>query len=88
MKKVLVYGNRKADDIAWDASTPELEADAFLKLFNYLDEEWKVYSCEDLREAEQKLYDAAKAGDSQAAKKLVTRRKSYEYEEWHFMDVL
>jgi len=37
MTKVLVYGNRKSDDILIDASTPEKEAAAFLKLFNYLD---------------------------------------------------
>jgi hypothetical protein len=32
MNKVLVYGNRKSDDIGWDASTPALESAAFLTM--------------------------------------------------------
>lgn len=45
MQKVLVYENRKTDGpLIWDASSPELERDAFLGLFNYLDETWEVYS--------------------------------------------
>lgn len=87
MKKVLVYGNRKMDDISWDASTPVLEAAAFLHLFNYLDTTMEVYGCCPMTKLEQKLYDAAKQGDAQAAQRLVTLRQTAEYEEWHFMDV-
>lgn len=45
MQKVLVYENRKTDGpLIWDASSPELERGAYLGLFNYLDEDWRVYS--------------------------------------------
>ncbi len=44
VKKVLMYENRKIDPMVLDASTPELEQKAFLKLFNYLDENWEVYA--------------------------------------------
>jgi hypothetical protein len=42
--KVLVYGNRKSEEM-WDASTPEKEEAAFKALFKFLDEEWDCY-CE------------------------------------------
>jgi hypothetical protein len=87
LKKILLYENRKIDPEAFDASTPELENEAFLKLFKLLDEDWDVYSCEDLSEQHQTWYDAAKAGDPEAAKKLLKARRSYEYEEWQFVDV-
>lgn len=41
--QILIYGNRKAEDVFWDISTPELRAAAFLDLFKYLDEVWSVY---------------------------------------------
>lgn len=41
--KILIYGNRKQDPDMYDISTPEKEAAAYLKLFNYLDEHWQVY---------------------------------------------
>lgn len=43
MKQVLIYSNRKMSPVVWDASTPELEKQAFLFLFKYLDEEWQCY---------------------------------------------
>lgn len=85
--KVLIYGNRKQDDDIYDISTPEKEAAAFLRLFNTLDEEWQVYGG-NLGAKEQPLYDAAKKGDGAAAKRLLTMRKSYEYEEWHYGEVI
>jgi hypothetical protein len=86
MTKVLVYGNRKSDDILIDASTPEKEAAAFLKLFNYLDNEWQCYS--DMDGKQKILYGKAKAGDASAAFRLLSQRKSYEYEEWHIADLI
>jgi len=41
--KVLIYGNRKQDDMMWDASTPEKEKAALRQLFECLDESWQVY---------------------------------------------
>lgn len=42
--RVLVYGNRKQDDVIYDVSTPEKEEAAFRTLFKLFDEEWQVYS--------------------------------------------
>jgi hypothetical protein len=88
MKKILLYGNRKSDTYAFDASTPELEATSFLMLFNILDKDWQVYSCGDLNSTHQQWYNKAKAGDAEAAKKLLKARRSYEYEEWQIVNVL
>lgn len=77
--KILVYGNRKSDDIYYDASTPEKEDIAYLALFKILDEEWEVYA--DLEEAHRPYYDAARGGDAKAAKKLMYLRRRYEYED-------
>lgn len=77
--KILVYGNRKADDTYYDVSTPGKENAAYLALFKILDEEWDVYV--ELETAHKPLYDAAKSGDAQAAKKLMYLRRRYEYEE-------
>lgn len=85
--KVLIYGNRKQDDEIYDVSTPEKEAATFLALFALLDEEWMVYEgC--MSAKEEPLYLAAKAGDAPSAKKLLTSRKTYEYEEWHYGEVI
>jgi hypothetical protein len=43
MKKVLVYQNRKIDDVIFDVSTPELEKIAKTKLFKILDKHWGVF---------------------------------------------
>lgn len=48
---VLIYENRKQDPDMYDISTPEKEAAAYLKLFNYLREDWQVYS--DIEEADE-----------------------------------
>jgi hypothetical protein len=85
MKKILLYGNRKSDDVAFDASTPELELAAFLKLFKILDKDWQCYSCGDLNANHKQWYNKAKAGDAEAA--LLTARRSYEYEEWYMVNV-
>ena len=87
MTKVLVCGNRKSDDIIIDVSTPEKELAAFLKLFKYLDEEWSCYCDLDTAVQEQR-YERAKAGDAIAAKALLRSRQSYEYEEWHFANII
>jgi hypothetical protein len=87
--KVLVYGNRKQDDDLYDISTPEKEDAAFLLLFKTLDEDWGVYTDLNLRERE--LHQQAKAGDGKAAKKLMSGRQRYEYENFridHVQDPL
>lgn len=43
MQKILVYNNRKIDDMSWDVSTPAKETRAFKELFTMLDRDWKVY---------------------------------------------
>ena len=53
--KILVYGNRKIDDIYWDASTPEKERAALRCLFNYLKDSWKSYGS--LENADKLLAD-------------------------------
>ena len=50
-----------------------------------LDEEWMAYQAGELTEAEEVLYFKADQGDSVAAKKLLTLRKNYEYEEWEIV---
>jgi len=120
VKRLLVYGNRKCDPTYWDASTPELEAGAFLALFKILDEDWHVYAnlteepyqpsppkdhpegcmCEECKvcrtykdrapkeaknnEKQLEAYKAAKAGDADAARRLLTARKDGEYEHFEF----
>lgn len=85
--KILQYGNRKMEPIAWDASTPELEAAAFLALFQYFDGDyWRMYTASPLSGRQKTLYDRAKGGDAGAAKKLLELRKTYEYEDWSLLD--
>jgi hypothetical protein len=123
VKRLLVYTNRKCDPIYWDASTPELEAGAFLALFKTIDESWRCYAslteapyqppfpkdhpegcmCEQCaacrtykdrapkegKENERQLeaYKLAKAGDADAARRLLTARKDHEYERFAFSTV-
>jgi hypothetical protein len=84
--KVLIYGNRKQDDEIYDISTPEKEAAAYLLLFRLLDEQWEVYC--DLPANQKSRYEKAKAGNADAAKRLLNARKDYEYEEFHFGEVI
>lgn len=58
--RVLVYENRKADPVCWDASTPEKKGAAVLCLFRHLDRDWEFYTGldeypKDLEEAKKKL---------------------------------
>lgn len=78
--KVLIYGNRKSPDQIFDASTPEKEAAAYKKIFEELDGYWCVY--DEVTGTQKRWYEAAKAGDAVAMKKLMTARKTYEYEEF------
>ncbi len=80
--EILIYGNRKQDDMMWDISTPEKKKAAFLLLFKYLKDEWGVYC--DMSVKDKELYDRAIEGDAFSAEKLLTRRKTYEYEEWNY----
>jgi hypothetical protein len=85
--KLLRYSNRKIDDRFWDISTPEKEQKAFLKLFREFDgPDWRMYEASPLTGAQKKLYQKAKDGDADAARKLLTLRKGYEYEEWSIVE--
>lgn len=92
--KILIYGNRKQDDMMWDISTPEQRAAAFLILFQYLRDEWNVYNYDywgsTLKEQayQKELYEKANKGDSKAAEILLKQRVKYEYEEWTTASVL
>jgi hypothetical protein len=84
--KVLIYGNRKEDDTIYDASTPEKEAAAYLRVFKELDEYWQCYG--DLTVKWKPVYEKAKAGDAEAAKRLMNDRKNYEYEGFRLDEVV
>jgi hypothetical protein len=84
--ELLIYGNRKQDDQIWDVSTPKKRREAFLALFKILRDDWQVYEGGDLRVSEQKLLLKAGLDDAEAAEKLLTGRRGYEYEEWHFAE--
>jgi hypothetical protein len=94
--RILLYSNRKVDPMAWDASTPEKKAAAFLALFEYLRDDWEVYA--DLQEPQpwdvdkpsrqRVLFQRAVAGDAEAAEALLTMRKKYEYEYWSLIDAV
>ena len=43
MKRVLIYSNRKIDNIVFDISTPAKKQKAMMKLFKMLDRDWNVY---------------------------------------------
>jgi len=87
--KVLMYGNRKMSPIAFDASTPELELKAFLRLFQYFDGDyWRMYKASPLTGKQKDWYEKAKYGaDGDSARKLLTARRTYEYEEWQLVEV-
>jgi hypothetical protein len=86
--RILQYGNRKMEPIAWDASTPELEAAAFLELFRYFNGDyWQMYVASPPTPKQKRLYERAKGGDAGAARKLLEMRKDYEYEDWKLVEV-
>jgi len=84
MKKVFLLDTKHVL-VLFDASTPLLEDEAYLKAFNYLDEEESYLN---LNTKEQKaLYKKAKKGDKTAAKILITLRQDYEYEHFSCLEV-
>lgn len=85
MKKILLYENRKVDPVAWDASTPELKKNAFLQLFRLLDEDWQLFT--ELADMQSKVYEDARNGDAQAARKVLNYHKGYEYCNWQMLEV-
>lgn len=84
--KVLIYGNRKQDDTLYDISTPEKESAAYLAVFKELDGYWQVY--DDAKTVTSNDYKDAKNGDGQAAKRLMTKRRGYEYENFTIAEVV
>ena len=94
--KVLIYDNRKIDPLVIDASTEEAELAAFMALFQYLKEEWDVYSdLEDIGDkaafhirAQAAMYRKAVGGCALSVKRLLTARRTYEYEGWSLHDVI
>ena len=80
MKQILVFYN-KHGNCYFDASTPELEREAFLKAFKVGCDEC-FYDEIRGRHAHVKFYSAARRGDYDAAKTLLSLRRDYEYEGW------
>lgn len=81
--QVLVYGNRKEPDTQYFFETQEQKEEVFLKLFKYLKNTWKVYDKDSMSPHQYSLYEGALKGDGEAAIRLLTARKTYEYECWH-----
>jgi hypothetical protein len=79
--KILTYSNRKFEPIYYRADTQERELLAYHILFQMLDENWQVYGNATLSTLSKKLYDEAKAGNKESAKRLLRLRRSNEYEE-------
>jgi hypothetical protein len=84
---VLVYGNRKQEDMQFPFSTQKEKEVAFLKLFKFLKVTWKVYEASPLTTKQKRLYELALTGDGKAAIILLTLRKQYDYEQWHIEEV-
>jgi len=80
-QQVLIYGNRKQDDIQFPFSTQKEKEAAFLRLFEYLRIAWEVYG--DLTPKQRALYEQAKQKNGKAAIRLLSLRRAYEYERWH-----
>ena len=85
MNRILLYENRKSDPIAWDASTDELMAKAFLACFNYLDKDWNLF--DDLKKMESRLYEKATQGDAVAARRILEDRQYEEYCSWQIVTI-
>ena len=85
MNRILLYENRKSDPIAWDASTEELMAEAFLACFNYLNKDWQLFN--DLKEMESGVYEKATQGDADAARKILENRQYDEYCSWQIVTI-
>jgi len=85
MDRILLYENRKSDPIAWDASTEELMAKAFLACFNYLNKDWQLFN--DLKEMESGVYEKATQGDADAARKILENRQYDEYFNWQIVTI-
>ena len=85
MDRILLYENRKSDPIAWDASTEELMAKAFIACFNYLDKDWQLFN--DLKEMESGVYEKATQGDADAARKILENRQYDEYFNWQIVTI-
>lgn len=83
--KILVYGNRKSDDVYYQIDTLEQGLAAYLKIFKQLDSYCQCYT--DADKYDKPLVEKARIGDGVAAKKLMKRRKNYEYEYVHEEEV-
>lgn len=101
--RVMMFGHRKQSAVLYDISTPEKEAAGWLAIFWLLDNDMEAYGDiedEDADAPENHRYKyaqqrewhaAARAGNAEAAQKLITLRKrlGYEYEdEWSIEEVM
>jgi len=84
--QVLVYGHRKQPDKQFYFTTKKEKEAAFLRLFNYMRTDWKVYTS-GMTKAQKQWYDRAMMGQGVAAIQLLTLRRKYEYEQWHIEPV-
>ena len=84
--KILIRRGSDVDTYV-DASTPKLEAQAYLYLFKEMDSEL-CYSDVEPGDCHFALYKRANEGDAAAAKALIQMRKVLEYEEVYSQDVI
>jgi hypothetical protein len=68
------HGEQEFESDSWEG--------AFLAMFKELDERGDYEACP-LVGIQQSLYEQAREGDGKAAIRLLTIRKTYEYEGWH-----
>lgn len=76
--KVLVYSNRKIDNMIWDASTPEKELAAHLALFKELDGYWQCYG-----ELEEEEEDFETGTGTKNLQEAWYRRQAKKEREWY-----
>lgn len=77
--KILIWKS-KHDDEMYDASTPEKELEACLKVFNNMFDAGDYECCPPEDKASEELYNKARRGDGRAAKAFLFSRSDYEYE--------
>ena len=78
--KILVW-KTKHEDVYYDASTPQKELNAFLFVFQEMEEQGDYEACPPEGQLQKSSYRRAKKGDKTAAKDFLMMRYDYEYEQ-------
>jgi len=77
--KILVW-KAKHEDLYYDASTLDKELNAFMTVFQLMDEQGDYGCCPPEGKEHKALYRKAKKGDRESARTLLSLRCDYEYE--------